>query len=227
MPALAFITFSQLVRLIAERTGGDGLSALIAAASSGRIVGESQWRESLTGNPPREDRRFKRVPARWWAAIGDPTPRRLGWQVHVLLATDSLVAQRVHGYHPGTEFPASQTLWEIRNIRFSQEKADELWPPSSAKQEPPPAPVEPSTFRDEVENIVAAVVADLEQAGLPPAQERVWKGDDKSRNQGIKSVSERLAPTPIRRQRVRDILAKMSKTLEKHAPTKSSSKPTK
>ena len=200
--ALAFLTLSQLVQMIAEKTGGDGrsaLSALIAAASSGRIVGEGQRRRFITDQPLWEEKEFWPVPAAWWAAIDDPTTLQGSFRVYLVLATNSLINQHVLGFHPGTEYPASQVQRIVRNIRFSQERADGLWPLSSDDQVPPPAPPEPdkqalsfkkakhseilpqaqavltsvSTWRDKDKDLIPLVRDRLNAVGLDAGRDRI------------------------------------------------------
>ena len=72
-----FSYLGEALRLVGERTGGDGLGALAVAAASGQITGEGIAFLIAPGsaNPEQQGEEFTSVPDGWWAQI-----RLLGWR---------------------------------------------------------------------------------------------------------------------------------------------------
>ena len=124
---MTFLSFWEATQLIAEKTGGDGESILVAAAAAGRIKGEAQCQEYVTDGPAFDkNQSFRGVPTDWWADIDNPDTKLLGYRVYLRAAKNRLINQKVLGFHPGTEIPASQHVVILCNIRFSKEEIDAL-----------------------------------------------------------------------------------------------------
>ena len=130
---MAFLTLSEAVKVVAERSGGDGVSALVAAAAGGKIRALSRQKEFVTDGQMFEYPGVRGVPAAWWAQIDDPRTReQLGYSIYLRAEIDSLLWQQVLGFHPGTKIPAKQRLVTCHDIHFAEDDVDKLWPAGSS-----------------------------------------------------------------------------------------------
>ena len=124
---MAFLSFPESARRIAEKTGRDGSSTLIAAAASGRVQGEGErWAYKSGHSWRRVGKGFEAVSATWWAVVDDDTTLSLEYRMHFRAETSSLIHQEILGFHPGTQIPASEIRHVFHNIRFAEQAIDEL-----------------------------------------------------------------------------------------------------
>jgi hypothetical protein len=176
---VAFLTLSEAVKVVAERSGGDGVSALVAAAAGGKIRALSRQKEFVTDGQMFEYPGVRGVPAAWWAQIDDPRTReQLGYSIYLRAEIDSLLWQQVLGFHPGTKIPAKQRLVTCHDIHFAEDDVDKLWPAGSSfglnpilRREQTP-PVEGGDLLERVRRFVAAFQKDND--GRPPNQNETY-----------------------------------------------------
>jgi len=195
-----FSYLGEALRLVGERTGGDGLGALAAAAASGQITGEGIAFLIAPGsaNPEQQGEEFTSVPDGWWAQI-----RLLGWRARterellsvttVDVANDTIsrfffAAAPVWFPEPSLPPGRAPILKGFRHVRFPRANLDRLWPPPDlAAADPPASPEEQQA---------------IDKPGLPPREDQALSPAQLGRDKKPRSFKKATHPQIIEHARI-------------------------